>query len=325
MNIDYDILSGEPRLLLKVPLEPLQGHRFQPTGFSDLGPARYQAPDGTEMLLVESNQSVANRMEAACWDEAAEDLIEDLRGIPYVQVLCDGKPLTTLTNSILEAHRVNSEYIMKKGSGKTPNTDFYDTFTKELDFKDNRPVNFKALHRLLLKYDPNSLVHGVFLEEVAGRLRVTRALSGFVEASDVKMAESGGVKNNDVEPTLKEGEGNVPYPRTEFTAKEIVAYFNLDLSLVRGFGLGETASKFLVVLSIFKILRFLSTGLRLRTACDLSVKDGIEVQAPEGFTLPSERDALADCKELIAKLKEDKAFAEPAVTTTVYPPVKEKS
>lgn len=321
MKIDYDTLAGAPRLLLKVPLEPLQGHRFQPTGFSDLGPARYQAPDGTEMLLVESNQSVANRMEAACWDEASEDLIEELRGIPYVQVLCDGKPLT---NSILEAHRINSEYIMKKGSGRTPNTAFYDTFTKELDFKENRPVDFKALHRLLLKYDPNSLVHGIFLEEIAGRLRVTRAVSGFVEASGVKVAESGGVKNNDVEPTLREGEGNVPYPRTEFTAKEIVAYFNIDLSLVRGFGLGETATEFIVALSIFKILRFLSTGLRLRTACDLAVKDGIEVQAPTGFTLPSEKDALADCKELIAKLKKENAVAEPAITTTVYPPVKKK-
>ena len=65
MNIDYAKLQKTPRLLAQVNLRPLQGERFQPTGFADLGPARYQAPDETEMLLVESAQSVANRMEAA--------------------------------------------------------------------------------------------------------------------------------------------------------------------------------------------------------------------------------------------------------------------
>jgi len=81
--IDYDKLKDAPRLLMEAKLKPLQGHRFQPTGFADLGPARYTLPDGTEMLLVESAQSVANRMELACWDQAADDLIKELEGLPY--------------------------------------------------------------------------------------------------------------------------------------------------------------------------------------------------------------------------------------------------
>ena len=48
-------LKDIPRLLMTVDLRPLQGERFQPTGFADLGPARYEAwRDGekTQMLLV---------------------------------------------------------------------------------------------------------------------------------------------------------------------------------------------------------------------------------------------------------------------------------
>jgi CRISPR-associated protein Csb1 len=51
MTIDYQKLNNVPRLLIEAKLRPLQGHRFQPTGFADLGPARYTLPDGTEMLL----------------------------------------------------------------------------------------------------------------------------------------------------------------------------------------------------------------------------------------------------------------------------------
>src|SRR2546422_289053 len=111
MSIDYAKLQTAPRLLLEAHLRPLQGERFQPTGFPDLGAARYTLPDGTEMLLVESAQSVANRMELACWDEANDDLIPQLKGLPYILV-SDGNG-RKLTNSVLEAHRINSPYILE--------------------------------------------------------------------------------------------------------------------------------------------------------------------------------------------------------------------
>ena len=38
-------------------LKPLQGTRFQPTGFPNLGAARYRGPNGDEMLLVEFNRA----------------------------------------------------------------------------------------------------------------------------------------------------------------------------------------------------------------------------------------------------------------------------
>ena len=57
-------LKSANRLLMEAELVPVQGGRFQPTGFADLGAATYQLPDGTRILLVESAQSMANRLEA---------------------------------------------------------------------------------------------------------------------------------------------------------------------------------------------------------------------------------------------------------------------
>ena len=78
MTIDFTALDGKPRVLIEADLKPVAGTRIQPTGFPDLGPATYDAPDGNggtvPTLLVESAQSMANRLEAVCWDEANDDL-----------------------------------------------------------------------------------------------------------------------------------------------------------------------------------------------------------------------------------------------------------
>ncbi len=114
----FDNLKDAPRLLMEAKLKPLQGDRFQPTGFADLGPARYQSSCGESMLLVESAQSVANWLEAMIWDppqlgrlsSAAAKLAEPVKDLPYIVVKRnDG---SALTNSLIEAHRLNSPYIL---------------------------------------------------------------------------------------------------------------------------------------------------------------------------------------------------------------------
>jgi len=321
MTIDYNRLKDTPRLLMEAKLKPLQGHRFQPTGFADLGPGRYTLPDGIEMLLVESAQSVANRMELACWDQAADDLIEGLRGLPYIRVKQPGNN-GALTNSVLEAHRINSPYILEGQDKSVFNKLKQDAASMEIG-----PVDIRALATLILKYDPNAVIHGVFLAKsdlAGGRLRLPRLLSGFIEASDVRHAESGGVKNDRVDPTgdTKQGFGNVPFHRTEFTAREIKAYFNFDLALLRGYGLRDEVTKLLVALSLFKVLRFLSTGLRLRTACDLELDGGLTVMRPSGFVIPTEGVLLDECTVLIKACKP--LFANPAITEVQWKPGKKK-
>src|SRR5579875_670414 len=73
MPLDFTALDKAQRLLIEAKLKPLQGTRFQPTGFPNLGAATYQGPGGVDMLLVESAQSMANRLEAVCWDEVNDD------------------------------------------------------------------------------------------------------------------------------------------------------------------------------------------------------------------------------------------------------------
>lgn len=318
MTLDYATLKTLPRLLLEAPLRSLQGSRFQPTGFPDLGAARYTLADGTEMLLVESAQSIANRMELACWDDATDDLIADLRGLPYIRV---NRPNgTMLTNSVLEAHRINSPYILE-GDDKS----VFNRIKSDAAGLETGPVKLSSLAKLVFKLDVGAILHGVFIAKpdlAGGRLRLMRALSGFIEAKDVRVAESGGVKNDRVNPgkgdegqTSKEGFGNVPYPRTEFTAGSVTAYFNLDLSLIRAYRLGESAEKLLTALSLFKIQRFLSTGLRLRTACDFAAEP-LRVTNTADFLVPNEAELLAECKTLIGDCKE--LFANPSVTLVTW-------
>ena len=295
MSIDYTALKSQPRLLLEATLKPLQGERFQATGFADLGAALYTLPDGTKKLLVESAQSVANRLEMAIWDEANDDLMPELKGLPYILVKKEGK---NFTNSILESHRINSPYILS-GKDKT----IFDVLSKELDKLG--PLNINTLARQLFKFDPNAVLHGVFLEKIAGRLRLPRALSGFIEATDICVVESGGVKNDRVNPSgdTKQGFGNVPFHRTEFTAREVKAFFNLDLALLRGYGLGDDATNLLVSLAIYKIRRFLNTGLRLRTACDFEVEGDLMATRPIGYAIPAEGVLLSECASLVKSCK----------------------
>jgi CRISPR-associated protein Csb1 len=296
--MNFDSLKDQPRLLLNAFLKPLQGTRFQPTGFPDLGAALYDGPDGKRMLLVESAQSMANRLEIVCWDSTANDWVAPLKGLPVVRVVdSSGNPLT---NSVLEAHRLNSPYITT-GEG-------FDLIKSAIAFDNKRPFDRDALIRALLKYDPNSLLHGVFLEKIAGVIRLPRALTAFVEAIDVTVAASGGAKVDRVRPakgdegqTAKEGFGNVIFHRDEYCGA-ITAYFNLDLALIRGFGLGADAEALLITVALFKIRRFLRDGLRLRTACDLQLDGELVVQRPDGFKVPILAEIEQELPGLIKKV-----------------------
>jgi CRISPR-associated protein Csb1 len=311
MNLDS--LKNQPRLLLKAALRPIQGTRFQPTGFPDLGAAAYDGPDGKKMLLVESAQSMANRLEAVCWDTVADDWVPPLKGLPVVKVKDkEGKPLT---NSVLEAHRLNSPYILE-GKDKT----FLATLRRELAIAETGIVDLKKLTAVLLKYDANALLHGVFLakKEIAGgRMRLPRALTAFIEAEDVTVAASGGVKNDSVDPSgdTAKGFGNVPFHRDEYCGS-ITAFFNLDLALIRGFGLGGDVETMLIAIALFKIQRLLRDGLRLRTACDLEVVGSLTVQRPAGFAMPSLEDLEKELPALIKKVSS--SFNNPPNTSLTF-------
>jgi CRISPR-associated protein Csb1 len=307
-------LPASARLLLQADLAPIQGARFQPTGFPDIGAGVYTLPNGKEQLLVESAQSVANRLESACWDDATNDLVGPLKGLSYVRITGSGGEL--LTTSIQEAHRLNSPYIER--------TDFFEKDLKSfIAFDEKKPFDRAKLVAALARFDVGCLLHGVFLESIAGVLRVPRALSGFIEAEGVERVNTGGVKNDRVQATkdeesgrtAAEGFGNVPFHRTEFVAERVTAYFNLDLEQVRSYRLGVEMERLLCALSLFKIQRFLATGLRLRTACDFALKQLI-VKTPSDFKVPALDELSTALPTLIREAQ--KLFASPPVTTATF-------
>lgn len=312
MTIDFSALSNAPRLLFEARLQPLQGARFQPTGFPDIGAAQYDGPNGEKMLLVESPQSMANHLEeGACWDKENDDWVPALKGLSVIRVKdTQGE---SLTNSILEAHRINSPYILE-GKDKS----VFNRLKEDLADMTEGIVDLQKLARVLYVLDVNALLHGVFLAKsdlAGGRLRLPRALSAFIEASDVGVASSGGVKNDTVNPQgdTAKGFGNVPFARDEFVSPSITAYFNLDLAQLRGYNLGANAFNLLTALALYKIRAFLETGLRLRTACDLEYTSIIGTR-PQGFELPSMDSLEAVLPELVSKAAADKAFEQTTVT-----------
>lgn len=324
MSEIFSSLQTHSRLVVEADLVPVAGVRFQPTGFPDLGPATFDRPDPSgstrKMLLVESSQSMANRLEATCWDPAARDgagdLAADLRGLPYVAVdIADGGGTTS---SVQEAHRLNSPYVIS-------DADFRKILEGEIGLTKKQAFDLPRFARALMRYDIGSLVHGIFLEKLDGRLRLPRTLSAFIEAEEVREAVSGGVKNDRLDPkgtTLgsgaKGGFGNVPFHRTEYTAARIVAYFSIDLALLRGLGLPTVAQATVALLALYKVQRFLAEPRRLRTACDLEAAADVRVRRPSGFSLPSLDAVTAELRGAIETASSEGLFADPPVTRVTF-------
>ena len=319
MNVNLKPLENQSKLLFEIELKPVQGHRFQPTGFPSLGAATYQTKNG-EYLQVESPQSMANRMEAVCWNTVKHDVTPEVEGISYVKV--NNKSGAFLTASILEAHRLNSVYIEKADKGE-----FHNRFGKAFDYSDVKQIDRTKFIATVFKYDLNSLLHGLFLESMDGRLRIQRAISCFIEAEGVRPAVSGGVKVDHVKPTKSEGQGaaeghgNVIFTREEFTADRIVMYVNFDLAQIRGYGLAENARNLLILLALYKLRAMLDCELSLRTACKFElVTNKVISKCPADFDLPTLEMLKSDLRAAI-----DACKGEMLVTPVVYDESKVKN
>jgi CRISPR-associated protein Csb1 len=295
------------RTVLEVGLTPLAGSLFQPTGFPDLGAAEF----GDNALLVESAQSMANWLEVTTWDAAANDQVPELAsaGVPYVRVVDPAGNF--LSSSRLEAHRLASAYIMNGTVGETNGEKWLET---QLGLVKGRPLDYRAVARACFRLDPVSLVHGVFFarKNWPWQPKISRAVTSFIEASGVKPAVSGGVKRDVVINEAKggataEGYGTVPHHRVEYTAERITAYFTVDHAQLRSYGLSGPATALLEALTDFEIATLLDRGLRLRTRCDLVVRD-----------VTGERPDAAESAARIAKFAADCAAELGPVTEVVW-------
>lgn len=272
------------RTIIRARLEPVAGSRFQPTGFPDLGAATFERPlsDGTteRCLLVESNQSMANRLEGVAWDPTSESPSAVVARLPWVRVVAasDGE---YRASSRTESHRLASAFIKdsKDGSG----TSMVEVIRTRLALEDDKPLAPRKIASAVFGLDPFCLIHGVFFADKRwpGQPRITRAVTASIEAHGVYEAVSGGVKRDLVRHAIndkddggsKEGYGSVPFSRVEYTAREIVATFVLDLALLDSFGLPRAARDLLEAIALWEIRTLIDEGLRLRTACDLALAE----------------------------------------------------
>ncbi len=287
------------RQLFTIPLRPIVGDRFQPTGFPNLGAAVYDRPvlDGgwERCLLVESEQSMANRLEATMWDSPARRPIELIARLPHVRVVDEDGEF--LTSSRLEAHRVASAYIREGTVGDTTGVE---VINERLGLDDDRQRAPYEIADGLFSLDPMVLIHGVFLshKDFPGQPKVARAITAFIEAHDVREVHGGGVKKDSVltgqteDRGSTEGYGMVPFDRLEWTAREIVLNADIDLQQLRSYGLAEPEIDLLADLARLELRYLIEGGLRLRTACDLALATD-RVVDHSGEELPS-ADALED-------------------------------
>lgn len=293
MPINLAPLETASRLLIEAELKVATGGggRFQPTGFPDLGPALFRGADGANWLLVESPQSMANRLERVCWvdGDAETDRVGSYnnacKGIPYVLATdTDGRPLTAST---LEAHRLSSPYIwdtqpFEDPEDKSKQLTLPDYLKRLFSLADNRLVPWKKVATGLIKVDPGCLLHGIWFNEASfagGKVRLTRCLSGYIEARDPSTANFGFQKRDgvsdrtdkDAGQSAAEGYGSVIGPKQHFTSAEVKAYFQVDLERLRSYGLPKEQVEALVAWAIYKIRRVLVASrdgvADLRTEC----------------------------------------------------------
>jgi CRISPR-associated protein Csb1 len=291
------------RTVLEVDLAPIAGSLFQPTGFPDLGHAEF----GDNRLLVESAQSMANWLESTTWDAATNDQVSELAGVPYVRVVSPDKAF--LSSSRLEAHRLASAYIMNGAIGGTGGEKWLE---ERLGLTRGKPLDYRAVARACFRLDPVSLVHGVFFarKNWPWQPKISRAVTSFIEASGVKAATSGGVKRDVVNNEAKdnataEGYGSVPHHRTEYTADTITAYFTVDHAQFHSYGLSEPATKLLEAIANFEVATLLDRGLRLRTRCDLVVKQVTKGERPDAAVAAASIKQLAtECADELGPVTE---------------------
>ena len=324
--IPYEAISDAPRILIECELKPVQGHRFQPTGFPSLGAAEYavETKDGqVNCVLVDSHQSIANWLERVCMD--GTKLEGALEGLPVVTLVdSDGE---FIGNTMTEAHRVASPYLLQwNGKSESMNGPLADRLKSDLDTDDKPPSTAAAdFAKFLLRHDPATILHGAFVPKLAGgKYRLTRMLSGFTEATGARPVDSGGSKFDNIDSTGKaDGKGgsdnmygNVLYPRRDYTARRIMLYFSIDLTLMRSYGLGEAAEQLLFALAVWKMRRLTRHEIRFRSGCDLRAAGDLKVTLPDGYELPGLEEAEADLKRCIKRCREESLFADKDIVVT---------
>lgn len=290
-----DKLYGQDRVVITAPLKLTNGHFLQPTGFPDIDACIYRDKVGRRWCLVESEQSMSNRLEAVSM-KSPGIWVDDLKGLPLVVV--KNKDGDLLATNLTEPHRVASSYVLDgKRAGNTD--DMRALFESKLGLRnggDFWPLDKrKDLEKLIFALDPAALLHGFqFVQWKFVGLRQTRLIHSRLEAelADDPEVHYGMVKWDAIEPESTREErankGQSIAAKSRIVPKDVTATFEIDVLALKSLSLEEDQKKFLLGLGLWKIGAFLankasfdprsrSTGpsLRLRADCYLTCDESI--------------------------------------------------
>lgn len=324
-----DELLRQDRVLISAELRPATGSFFQPTGFPDIGACIYIDGAGQRRCLVESEQSMANRLEAVCmkppgvWREPFDGKL------PVIRV--EGRNGLLATN-LTEPHRIASSYVLE---GTVNGTTLGEKLEKHLGLKGKVwPLGGREkLTQAVFALDPAAVLHGFqFMQWEAVGLRAARLLHSRLEAvladtdSDVHY---GLVKVDSIEPessaAKKSNKGQSIAAKTRHVPESIHATFEIDVLTLRERSLvaadddeNRNAQRFLLALALWKIHRFITNGpafdartgdtmgaLRLRADCSLAVSKVKWSGSKRGVAFDQGREL--DTERLVKPSKEDEA------------------
>lgn len=294
----FTIPAGCRRIFITAELEPSNGDpRIQPTGFPDIGPVLYPDPAEKDGLicLIESEASMANRLEEVCFSNKYEGTLKDaFAGLPYLKVEAGtGDKAVLKTASTLDGHRFASDFLAKCkadfGSGeKTLAKHIKDTLGMADDGKTMPIANVPNMFPLVLSLDAMSLIHGFQIsdEQISFvGLRMARALSASIIGTDCERVSVPGIKFNVGQVESKSGQAI--FQKQRITAKKIEARFSIDVGLLTSLRLDTPGAdgaagqhqaareKLLLAIALWKVAAFLnllSVELSLRTECKLRLK-----------------------------------------------------
>jgi CRISPR-associated protein Csb1 len=287
-------LYAQDYVVIRASLEPKNGNFLQPTAFPDIGPCIYRDKEGRRWCLVESEQSMSNRLEAVCMKVCMKSpgvWVDDLKGLPLVVVR--NKDGDLLATNLTEPHRIASSYILEgKLAGGTEN--LRKLFEEKIGLQNDGtfwPMDRRAdLERLVFALDPSALLHGFqFVQWEFVGLRQTRLIHARLEAelADDPEVHYGMVKWDAIEPgsTNKKhaNKGQSIAAKSRIVPKNVTATFEIDVLALKNLSLKEDRKKFLLGLALWKIGAFLANkasfdprsrapgpSLRLRADCYLT-------------------------------------------------------
>ena len=291
----FAIPAGCRRIFITAELEPSNGDpRIQPTGFPDIGPVLYPDPAEEDGLicLIESEASMANRLEEVCFSNKYEGTLKgSFAGLPYLKAAKAG---VLKTASTLDGHRFASDFLAKCkgdfGNGeKTLAQHIKDTLGMTADGKTMPIARVPEMFSLVLGLDAMSLIHGFQIsnEQISFvGLRMARALSASIIGMGCERVSIPGIKFNVGQVESESGQAIFQKPR--ITAKKIEARFSIDVGLLASLRLdtpGENGDpgplqsarvQLLLAIALWKVAAFLdllSVELSLRTECKLRLKN----------------------------------------------------